>query len=63
VNPDLGTGAFVHLCGHGSVSSGNFNFRNPPLDDAIQIMGQIQTYGCPTPVEDTTWGTIKSLYK
>jgi hypothetical protein len=63
VNPALGTGAFLNLCGHGSVSSGNFNFVNPPLDDVIQIMGQVQTYNCPTPVEDTTWGTIKSLYK
>jgi hypothetical protein len=62
VHPDLGTGAFEDLCGHGSVSSGNFNFHNPPMLDMLQIVGQIQTYTCPNPVEDATWGSIKALY-
>jgi hypothetical protein len=63
VNPDLGVGYFEDLCGHGSVSSGNFNFVNPPTDDNLQIVGQLQTYTCPSPVEDQTWGVIKALYQ
>ncbi|MBN2565458.1 MAG: hypothetical protein JXB46_07080 [Candidatus Eisenbacteria bacterium] len=62
INPDLGTGEFEDLCGHGSVSSGNFNFVNPPTLDVLQLVGQIQTYTCPSPVEDTTWGAIKALF-
>lgn len=62
INPDLGTGAFADLCGHGSISSGNFNFVNPPTLDDLQFVGQIQTYTCPSPVEDATWGSIKALY-
>jgi len=63
VNPDLGTGYFEDLCGHGSVSSGVFNFHNPPTDDELQIVGQLQTYTCPSPVENQTWGVIKALYQ
>jgi hypothetical protein len=63
VNPDFGTGYFIDTCGHGSISSGNFNFHNPPMDDVLQITGQIQTYACPNPVENSTWGVIKALYK
>jgi hypothetical protein len=62
VNPALGQGYFADTCGHGSVSSGNFNFHNPPMLDNLQIMGMIQTYTCPSPVEDSTWGVIKALY-
>jgi hypothetical protein len=62
INPDLGTGSFAELCGHGSVSSGNMNFVNPPAVDVLQIVGQLQTYTCPSPVEDATWGSIKALY-
>jgi hypothetical protein len=63
VLPSLGTGAYEGLCGNGSVSSGNFNFVNPPLTDTVQIMGQIQTYSCPSPAEDRTWGAIKALFE
>lgn len=63
VNPDLGEGEFEDLCGHGSVSSGNFKFVNPPLDNNLQIVGQLQTYTCLTPVEETTWGAVKALFK
>lgn len=63
MNPALGQGYFVDTCGHGSVSSGNFNFHNPPMKDNLQIVGQLQTYTCPSPVEDSTWGAMKALYR
>lgn len=63
VNPGLGQGYFEDTCGHGSVSSGVFNFHNPPTKDSIQIVGQLQTYTCPSPVEDSTWGAMKALYR
>jgi hypothetical protein len=63
VHPDLGEGYFASTCGHGSVSSGNFNFHNPPMDDNLQIVGQLQTYTCPSPVESDTWGVIKAMYR
>jgi hypothetical protein len=63
VNPGLGQGYFEDTCGHGSVSSGNFNFHNPPMKDNLQIVGQLQTYTCPSPVEDSTWGAMKALYR
>lgn len=63
VNPELGEGYFYAMCGHGSVSSGNFNFVNPPLNDDLQIIGQLQTYTCPSPVEETTWGAVKALFE
>jgi len=63
VNPTLGQGYFENTCGHGSISSGNFNFLNPPLDDSLQIVGQLQTYTCPSPVEETTWGAVKALFQ
>jgi len=59
VNPDFGTGYFMITCGHGSLGSGNFNFADP---DVLQMTGQLQTYPCPSPTEDTSWGTIKALY-
>ncbi len=62
INPDLGTGVFENWCGHGSFSSGNFRFVNPPLVNQLQIVGQLQTNECPSPVENTSWGTIKALY-
>jgi len=63
LSPELCTGYFENQCGHGSVSSGNFNFHNPPLDDNLQIVGQLQTYTCPSPVDESSWGTIKALYR
>jgi hypothetical protein len=63
LNPSLGEGYFANTCGHGSVSSGNFNFHNPPMKDNLQIVGQLQTYTCPSPVEETTWGMMKALYR
>lgn len=63
VNPSLGTGYFVDTCGHGSISSGNFNFHNPPQKDNLQIVGQLQTYTCPSPVEESTWGAMKALFR
>lgn len=62
VNPDLGTGVFADWCGDGSSSSGNFRFVNPPDINIIEIVGFVRTNECPSPVNDTTWGTIKALY-
>ena len=63
VDPMLGTGYFFEKCGHGSFSTGNFNFVNPPLLDSITATGQMQIYACPSPVENETWGAIKALYR
>lgn len=62
VNPDFGTGYFMITCGQGSIASGNFNFVDPPGVDVLQITGQLQTYPCPSPTEETSWGTIKAMY-
>lgn len=62
VNPDFGTGYFMISCGHGSIASGNFNFVDPPAVDVLQITGQLQTYPCPSPTDETSWGTIKAMY-
>ena len=62
INPELGTGEFENWCGYGSISSGNFKFRNPDFLNTIQIVGSLHTQECPSPVEQTTWGTIKALY-
>jgi len=62
INPDLGTSDFDDMCGHGSITSYSFKFINPPDDNDLDIMGQLQLNECPSPVEETTWGTIKSLY-
>ncbi|MFH1502574.1 MAG: hypothetical protein ABIG03_05975 [Candidatus Eisenbacteria bacterium] len=63
VNPNLGTGSFATLCGDGSISSGNFKFVNPPTINVMQLVGHIDVHECPSPVEDTTWSTIKALYQ
>ena len=63
VDSDLGTGDFVDVCGHASISTGAFKFINPTTLNSVQIFGQLQTYACPSPVEDRTWGTIKALYE
>jgi len=63
VEPAFGTGYFQDKCGHGSLSTGNFNFVNPPTLDSITATGQMQIYNCPSPVEDATWGAIKALYR
>jgi len=63
VNPTVGTGYWTNRCGHGSASSGWFNFLNPPTLDDITLNGHLDTYACPSPVEDASWGTIKGLYK
>jgi hypothetical protein len=63
VDPNLGTGTFTDYCGHAPISSGNFRFLNPPSVNVLQIVGSFHTEECPSPVEDTTWGTIKALYQ
>jgi len=63
LNPDQGTGFFTDHCGDGSMSAGNFNFVNPPLDDSVMFMGQFSSEFCGSPVEDSSWGMIKALYK
>ncbi|MCK4409199.1 MAG: hypothetical protein KAW67_03895 [Candidatus Eisenbacteria sp.] len=63
VDHTLGQGYFENACGHGSISSGFFNFHNPPMDDTIEFIGQLQTYTCPSPVEEITWGAVKALFE
>lgn len=63
LNPQLGTDDFLELCGHGSLGANNFRFVNPPGDNSLSGMGQFSTYECQSPVEDSTWGVIKALYR
>jgi hypothetical protein len=63
VNPTLGTGDYYNMCGNGSLSAGNFNFKNPPTLDSLTPNGQVTMYNCPSPVESQTWGAIKALYR
>ncbi len=63
LSPELGVGFFADHCGDGSMSAGNFNFVNPPLDDSVTFMGQFSSEFCGSPVEDSSWGNIKALYK
>jgi hypothetical protein len=63
VDPNQGADEYSNQCGEGALGSGNFNFVNPPADDMIMINGLVQMFICPSPVEDSTWGTIKALYQ
>lgn len=63
VNPTLGTGDFINKCGDGSLSAGNFNFKNPPTLDSLTPNGQVTLRDCPSAVEGATWGAIKALYR
>ncbi len=63
ISPDQGTDFFTDHCGNGSMSAGNFNFLNPPLDDSVTFMGQFSSEFCGSPVENSSWGIIKALYK
>ncbi|MBD3348080.1 MAG: hypothetical protein GF400_02650 [Candidatus Eisenbacteria bacterium] len=62
IDPTRGTGIFENWCGYGSISSGNFRFVNPPQDNMLEIAGQLITEECPSPVEESSWSTIKALY-
>jgi hypothetical protein len=71
ISPSLGTGDFVNMCGTGSMAAfaltggdeKRFNFVYPPDDDALELLGQMIIEPCPSPVEDSSWGTIKALYR
>jgi len=63
LDPLQGTGDYYNMCGNGSLSAGNFNFKNPPTLDSLTPNGQVTMYNCPSPVEEQTWGVIKSLYR
>jgi hypothetical protein len=62
VETPLCTGYFEDYCGNGSFGSGNFNFVNPPTEDGIMFNGQLQVFYCGSPVEESSWGTIKALF-
>jgi hypothetical protein len=65
VETPLGTGAFVDYCGDGSGSNGSFNFVNPPTADQLEFpfFNQLNVWFCGAPVEDSTWGAIKTLFR
>ena len=65
VEMPLGTGAFADNCGDGSGSNGSFNFLNPPTEDLLEypFFNQLNIWFCGSPVEDSTWGNIKALYR
>jgi len=63
VNSTRGTGDYINMCGDGSLSAGNFNFKNPPTLDSLTPNGQITMEACPSPIETETWGAIKALYR
>ncbi len=62
-DPEAGEAEFDQQCGQAAIGSGDFNFVNPPADDMLFINGLIQTFICPSPAEDSTWGVIKALYR
>lgn len=67
------------LCDHGSGgemactwgwgaiatdSTGHFSFVLPPGSDRVSGIGNLNLLpGCPSPVEQTSWGSIKQLYR
>ncbi len=63
VNPRLGGDEYDNTCGQAALGSGTFNFVNPPTNDMIYVNGLFQTFTCPSAVEESTWGAIKSLYE
>ena len=65
VETPLGTGAFTDYCGEGSGSNGSFNFVNPPAADQLEFpfFSQLNLWFCGAPVEDSTWGAIKALFR
>jgi len=63
VETPLCTGYFEDYCGTGSLGAGDFNFVNPPDVDEIMFFGQVQVWFCGAPVEDSTWGAIKTLFR
>jgi len=64
VETPLCTGYFEDFCGTGSLGNGNnFNFVNPPTADDITFNGQLEVWFCGAPVEGSTWGAMKALYR
>jgi len=65
VETPLCTGAFEDYCGDGSGSNGSFNFVNPPTADQLEFpfFNQLNIWFCGAPVEDSTWGAIKTLFR
>lgn len=63
VETPLCSGAFADYCGSGSGSSGNLNFVNPPTEDSILLIEQLDVVYCGAPVDEGSWGTIKALYR
>ena len=63
VETPLCTGYFEDYCGTGSLGTGNLNFINPPDEDAVQLNGQLQVNYCGAPVDESSWGTIKTLFR
>ena len=64
VNPTLATGAFIDMCGDGALSTGVFNFVDPPGVDTAQFPGFVDIEECPPqPVEQSTWSNLKALYR
>jgi hypothetical protein len=65
VETPLCTGSFEDHCGTGSSSNGSFNFVNPPEEDALEFpfFGYLDVWFCGAPVEESTWGNIKALYR
>ena len=64
VNPTLATGAFIDMCGDGALSTGVFNFVDPPGVDTAEFPGFVDIEDCPPqPVEQSTWSNLKALYR
>jgi hypothetical protein len=71
ISPSLGTGDFVNMCGTGSMAASaitggdekRFNFVDPPADDALELIGIMDIEPCPSPTDDSSWSTIKALYR
>jgi hypothetical protein len=65
VETPLCTGSFEDYCGFGSSSNGSFNFVNPPTPDELgfPFFGYLNVSHCGAPVEETSWGNIKALFR
>jgi len=63
LDPDLGTGDYLDHCGNGSLGTNYFKFVNPDLLNGIQGGGQYSTSQCQSPVETSSWGVVKALYR
>jgi hypothetical protein len=61
---EVGTGELECMRGSGSMSSNYMSFAFLPTVDAMpNSSGSVNVSSCPSSVEESSWGSIKALYK